>query len=117
MNIKIMCLVCSGLKLTEPALDCLYRAAITLTKSKKTEMKFHHDDVYGIITTDYQLAQLAQTSGYVFDAEITTKEGSSTAKFLVRNSDLKSGKIEKGFWVSGKLPENKKNYAPHFSEN
>ena len=123
MNVKIMCLVCSGLPLTDNALDCMYRAAISLVKNKKTEMKFCHDDVYGVITTDYKMAQLADASGYVFEAEITTEKGASTAKYIVRNSDIQNGKVEKGFWVRPKLVRpnegqpDKKSKIPQFSAN
>ena len=119
MNVKVMCFVCSGLPLTDAALDCMYRAALTLVKNKKSEIKFHHDDVYGIITTEFKMAQLADASGYVFDAEITTEKGSSVAKYIVRNSDISHGKSKKHFWVDqadeGSL--NKRTKIPQFSTN
>ena len=64
------------------------RASVTLAQKKKNRVEFIHEDVAGVITTEYESASIGGSSGIVFHAEITTKKGKTTADYLIREPDL-----------------------------
>lgn len=92
MTTNIYCIGISGVRLSDPACDALYQSALRLMNSKKNEIKLYHDDISGVVRTNFERSSMGGTYGYVFIADIVTIRGKSFATFLVSDADKSDGR-------------------------
>lgn len=89
---SIYCVMFSGAALSEAACDALFQAACDCVRDEKYEKKVVHDDVVGIVHTDFDYGITGDIGGIVFEAEIETEQGDSKTKYIVRRRDLEKAR-------------------------
>ena len=82
----------SGEPLSDAACDTLFRTAVLMTNSGDTARKVVNDDVMGVVTTDFECAQLGSFIGPLFEAEISTIKGQSKVSYIVTTRDIEEAK-------------------------
>lgn len=97
----IYCLMSSGVSLSDPARDALFQTACNCIRDEKNERKVYHDDVRGIVHTDFNFSTLGHAiTGIVFEGEIETDQGSSYVKFIVNTYNLEKVRYMENKWIS-----------------
>jgi hypothetical protein len=80
----------SGLRLSDAACDALFQTACDCVRDEIKEKKIIHDDVMGVVTTNFDDGLMGSTCGIIFDANIDTPNGSTKVTYIVRTADLET---------------------------
>lgn len=103
---KIFCFGITGLPLSDAACDAMFRTACLMAKKGLDKRRIVHDDVEGVVTTEFEHACMGSFTGMVFDGDIATPKGTTAARFLVRYNDLEGYERSLkrgGKWKHGKV--------------
>lgn len=84
----IYCYMVSGLSLSDIQCDALYYGACWMIKKQKSFCEMTHDDVKGVITSDFQSVAMGGMAGLYFEAEFECDRGECKATFMVREADV-----------------------------
>lgn len=85
---KIFCFGVTGLPLSDAACDLLFRTACRMAKKGQEKARIVNDDAEGVVTTEFEHACLGSFTGMVFDGDVSTPQGVTSTRFLVRYNDL-----------------------------
>lgn len=94
----VFCLMRSGLPLRHPIPDMLLDVARVMAARKEKKRSVQAHGFSGIVRTDFKHVSFGSISGTLFDAELTTIQGETVVRFVVRGADL-AGPVM-GFWSS-----------------
>ncbi len=89
---KLYCIMFSGASLSDAACDALFQAACDCVRDEKHEKKVYHDDVIGVVHTDFDFGMTGCIGGIVFEGEIETSDGDTKVKYLVQRHDLENAR-------------------------
>jgi hypothetical protein len=91
----------TGTSISNSARDALFQTACDCVKYEKHERKVYHDDVEGIVYTRFDFGMLGDSiDGIVFEGDISTEEGETHTKFIVRLHELEKVRYTEGEWFS-----------------
>lgn len=80
----------TGKSISDAAADALFQTACDCIKYEKFERKIYHDDVSGIVHTDFKYGSVADVTGLVFGGDVDTPKGSTKIQFVVKTADLEN---------------------------
>lgn len=95
----------SGRNISDFARDALLKTAAWMLKQKKEKHKLISDDCDGFVETEFKSASIGSISGVIFSADVSTPNGQSKTKFILRDSDLDG--IENAKWYKVLLKKEK----------
>ena len=95
---KIYCIMFTGASLSDAACEALYQGACDCVRDEKHERKIRHDDVTGVIYTDFDFGVLGSVNGIVFEGNIETEEGDSEVKYIIQTYELEKVRRQERFW-------------------
>lgn len=109
---KIYCLMFSGKSLSGTVSEALYQAAVYCVRKECNKRKVIHDDVEGLVQTDFETMIIGSVAGIIFNAEIDCINGSTKVTYIVSENDIDDD--EEYAWV--KMSNVKEDRCP-FSSN
>lgn len=89
---NVYCLMFSGKSLSDAAYEALYQCACDCVVKEKYERKVFHDDVRGVVHTDFDFAMMGTVGGIIFEGEVETEKGNTTVKYIVNLYDLENAR-------------------------
>ena len=89
---KLYCIMFTGTSLSDAACDALFQAACDCVRDEKHQKKVYHDDVIGVVHTEFNYGMTGEIGGIVFEGEIETSEGETKVKYLVQRHDLENAR-------------------------
>lgn len=102
MQVPFNCLMFTGKPLTEDLRNYLYRLACAMMRDRNQRKTIKHDAAIGTVRNENQSARLGSYSGETFFAEMETKHGKTTVRYLVstRNHRKYADELPRGTWIS-----------------
>lgn len=94
---KLFCICKSGLPLSDAAAEALYSTARQMLDRNLSSRRIYHDDVEGIVRTDFESTAIGGASGIVFHGDVVNSKGETRVVYLVRAEDLEGD--EDGVWI------------------
>ena len=98
MRIRIFCIMFSGTPVSDAVADCLFEAACSCIIKEKNEKKIYHDDVRGMVHTNFDYGSTSEVSGILFEADVETEKGDTHIKYVVRDHDVEAAR-KYGKWL------------------
>ena len=99
MSWRIICVMFSGLPLTDDVRSALFRAACELYQKQQRETKLKTDDFEGAVQTAGERSSLGGFYGILFNAEIETNLGKTTVRYIVSEADIENADPDHGLWI------------------
>lgn len=93
----LLCLMTSGLSLTDEMAHLLLRTAVDMIRKRARKQNFKSAEGEGRLTTDFAYALLGCSGGTQFEAEVETNLGKGRVRFIAK--DLTPEQLELGAWV------------------